>query len=60
MNANCPEHGLEAGFGWPDGTGLALRHGCGVSGANVTSNVRSRPGGLELDWALSMYFQVPG
>ncbi len=60
MNANWPEHEPEAGFGSPDGTGLGLRHGCGVAGAYVTSNVRSRPGGLELDWALSMYFQVPG
>jgi hypothetical protein len=60
MKANWPEHGLEAGFGCPDGTGLGLRQGCGVVGANVTSKVRSSPGGLELDWARSMYFQVPG
>jgi hypothetical protein len=60
MKANWPEHALGAGLGWPDGTGLGLRHGCGVGGANVTSNVRSRPDGLALDWALSMYLQVPG
>jgi hypothetical protein len=60
MNANSPEHGLAAGLGRPDGTGLGLRHGCGVFGAYVTSNVRSRPDGLALDWDLSRYFQLPG
>jgi hypothetical protein len=53
MNAKSPAFGEQ--IGRADAPAGGDEHGI-----SVTSNVRSRPGGLELACERSTYFQVPG